>query len=111
MEEIITRQNPFCVISKDTFGEHEVRDIQTNSSWATNPYGENYAIVPDNMVQGILATQGFCDIVLNEEGTEVKSFTAREIPDIPEPEPTPEPEGELTTDEMASAIQEGVNEV
>ncbi|MBP3630510.1 MAG: hypothetical protein J6J23_03365 [Clostridia bacterium] len=111
MDEIITRQNPFCVISKETFGEYAVRDIQTNSAWGVNPYGDDYAIVPDNMVQDILATRGFCDISLNDEGTEVISFTAREIPNIPEPEPTPEPEGELTTEDMANAILEGVNEV
>lgn len=87
MEEMSTRQNPFCVISKDTFGEYKIRDIQTNSAWSANHYGEDYAIVPDNMVQDILATHGFCDIVLNKDNTEVVSFSAREIPIIPEPEP------------------------
>jgi hypothetical protein len=86
------RVNPFCVISKNTFGEYAVRDIQTNSSWSANPYGEDYAVVPDDMVLEITETKGFCDIVLNEDGTEVASFTAREIPEIPEAphEPTAE---------------------
>jgi hypothetical protein len=94
-EEIIElppqRVNPFCVISKNTFGEYAVRDIQTNSSWGANPY-EDYAVVPDDMVLDILETRGFCDIVLNEDGTEVVEFTAREIPNIPvaEAEPTTE---------------------
>lgn len=71
------RNNSFCVISKQTYGNEAVRDIQTNSSWISNPY-DNYAIVPDNMVQDILKTSGFCDIQLNEDGTEIISFTAYE---------------------------------
>lgn len=90
--QIPQRVNPFCVISKNTFGEYAVRDIQTNSAWGANPYGNDYAVVPDDMVTDILETRGFCDIVLNEDGTEVVSFTAREIPNIPvaEAEPTTE---------------------
>lgn len=108
-EKIIERKNPFCVISIDTFGEYATYDIQTNSSWTSNPY-ENYAVVPDEMVEAIMETCGFCDITLNEEGTEVVSFVAREIPDIPEPEPEPAPE-DVTWGSMAEAITEGVNEV
>lgn len=89
--ELPQRVNPFCVISKATYGEYAVRDIQTNSAWSENPYGEDYAIVPDEMVPDIKATQGFCDIVLSEDGTEVVSFTAREIPDIPNETVTAEP--------------------
>lgn len=85
--DIPTRQNPFCVISKNTFGEYSVRDIQSNSAWGSNPYGEDYAVVPDDMVQAILETRGFCDIVLNDAGTEIAGFTPLEIPEIPEPEP------------------------
>lgn len=91
-EEILNetkRKNYLCVISLETFGEYNVHDIQTNSSWSTNPYGDNYAVVPDDMVETIMETMGFCDIELNDEGTEVVSFTAREIPDIPEPESEP----------------------
>lgn len=84
--EIPQRVNPFCVISKETYGEYAVRDIQTNSAWSENPYGEDYAVVPDEMVQDILATRGFCDIELNEDGTEVVGFTPREIPEIPQEE-------------------------
>jgi hypothetical protein len=84
VEELLPqRVNPFCVISKNTFGEYAVRDIQTNSAWGANPYGNDYAVVPDDMVTEILETRGFCDIVLNEEETEVVEFTAREIPEIP----------------------------
>lgn len=119
------RVNPFCVISKTTFGEYAVRDIQTNSAWSENPYGEDYAVVPDDMVVSILETGGFCDITLNEDGTEVVEFTAREIPEIPQEEPGPTLEDRVATieetiansasademwDEMALAIEEGVND-
>ena len=113
-EEIIERKNPLTVISKNTFGEYNVHDIQSNSSWGKNPY-EDYAIVPDNMVESIMETRGFCNIELNEDGTEVVSFTALEIPDIPEPEsqPTEEQlritaleEALLVTDEMSIELYE-----
>lgn len=125
--ELPQRVNPFCVISKATFGEYAVRDIQTNSAWSENPYGEDYAIVPDDMVLAIQETGGFCDIVLNEDGTEVVEFTARDIPNIPTPEAEPTLEERVTTleetvasggtsgtdvwDAMALAIEEGVNDV
>lgn len=125
--ELPQRVNPFCVISKNTFGQYNVRDIQTNSSWGSNPYGESFAVVPDEMVPAIMETRGFCDIELNEDETEIVSFTAREIPEIPQEEPKPTLEdrvtileetvanggsgGEDTWDEIAKAIEEGVNEV
>ena len=59
--------------------------VETNSSWGANPYGDGYAVVPDEMVTAIQETNGFCDITLNEDGTEIVGFTAREIPEIPEP--------------------------
>lgn len=89
IEETPQRTNPFCVISKATFGEYAVRDIQTNTSWGANPYGEDYAVVPDDLVVSILETGGFVDIELNEDGTEVVAFTPLEIPEIPEPTPEP----------------------
>lgn len=98
--EIPQRVNPFCVISKAVFGEYNVRDIQTNSAWSSNPYGDGYAVVPDEMVADILETRGFCDIELNEDGTEIVGFTAREIPEMPEP--TPEP----TAEERLKALEE-----
>ena len=89
LKDIPTRKNPFCVISKATYGDYAVRDIQTNSAWSGNPYGSDYAVVPDDMVGDILATRGFCDIELNEDGTEVVTFTPLEVPEIPEPEAQP----------------------
>ena len=71
------------VISKATFGSYNVRDIQFNANWDICPYSD-YAVIPDNLVEDILATQGYCDITLNAAGSEVVSFTARTIPDVPE---------------------------
>lgn len=71
------------VISKDTFGSYNVRDIQCNANWDCCPYSD-YALIPDSMVEEILATRGYCDITLNDTGTEVASYTARSIPDVPE---------------------------
>lgn len=71
------------VISKSTFGDYHVRDIQYNANWDCCPYFD-YALIPDNLVDGILATQGYCDITLNSDGTIVESFVARSIPSVPE---------------------------
>ena len=98
-ENVPQTANGLCVIEKvgveitDINGEkHEMHDIQTNSAWGSNPYGDAYAVVPDEMVTAIQETRGFCDIKLNEDGTEIIGFTAREIPEIPEAphEPTAE---------------------
>lgn len=86
-EEIVTRKNPFCVISK-TANENGWHDLQSNSAWSTNPYGDTFAIVPDELVESIMETYGYCDIELNEDGTEVVTFMATEIPELPEPEET-----------------------
>ena len=64
-------------------------------------------MVPDAMVKGIMETRGFCDIALNEDGTEVVSFTAREIPVIPEPEPV----SDDVWAELDRAYEEGVNSI
>lgn len=105
-EEI--RQNPLCVISIATYGENEMHDIQTNSGWCENPYGAEYAVVPDEMVQDILATRGFCDIVLNDDNTEVVSFTAREIPEMPMEEHPPSEAERLRADIDYIAVMMGV---
>lgn len=108
MNETNTRKNNFCVISIKTYGEYEIHDVQTNSGWNENPYGEDYAVVPDDMVQGIVETHGFCDIVLNKDKTEVVSFAAREIPEIPEPEMPISAEEQLRADIDYIAIMTGV---
>lgn len=103
-----TRKNPFCVISIATFGDYAMHDIQTNSSWNENPYGEEYVVVPDDMVQDIMETRGFCDIVLNDDNTEVVSFTARETPVLPEPEQPVSEVEQLRADVDYIAVMTGV---
>lgn len=71
-----SRENPFCVISKEVF-ENGAHDIQTNSALGGNPYGDDYVIVPDDMVAAIMETNGFCDIVLNVDGTEIVAFVGK----------------------------------
>lgn len=106
-EEIkVSRKNAFCVISKVAFGENNIHDIQTNNAWSKNPYGEEYAVVPDDMVQAIIETKGYCDIVLNSDETEVVSFTAREIPEIKE-----ESIVEVTTAERLAALESAMLEM
>ena len=85
MEE---RKNPLCVISKEG-NENGWHDLQDNSAWSANPYGDAFAVVPDHLYESIWETRGFCDIELSEDGTEVVSFTALPIPEIPEPEAEP----------------------
>ena len=87
-EEIVTRKNPFCVISKAA-NEHGWHDLQTNSAWSCNPYGDDYAVVPDDLVPEIMETCGYCTIRLNKEGTEITRFKPIEIPEFPEPEREP----------------------
>lgn len=111
-EELKIRQNPFTVISLAVYGEYEIHDIQQNSAWNSNPYGDSYAVIPDEMVEDILNTNGFCDIYVTD-GV-VTGFTAREIPDIPVPKPAPTMEERLTeaeehllaTDEVAVELYE-----
>lgn len=86
--EVVTRKNDFCVISKEA-NENGWRDLQKNSAWSANPYGDDYAIVPDDMVEAIMETCGYCNIELNEDGTEVVSFEKVPIPLMPEADPMP----------------------
>lgn len=110
-----TIKNPLCVISLEKFGG--VHDIQTNSMWESNPY-ENYAVVPDDMVEGITETKGFCDIeVIDENIVEIvedveKVIGTRKVVskwiagEIPKAE---EPETELTAEDMLNALVGGMS--
>lgn len=109
MMEEKTRQNPLCVISIATFGEYAIHDVQTNTGWTKNPYGKDYAVVPDEMVQDIVKTNGFCDITLNKDNTEVVSFVAREIPELPEPEQPISEIEQLRADIDYIALMKGVD--
>ena len=96
------------IISKITYGERNKRYMYSNSGWENNPYPDYYAVVPSDMEDDIFKTQGFCDIKLNNDGTKVVSFTAREIPVIEEPEaPITEAE-QLRADLDYLAIMTGV---
>lgn len=103
--EVIERNNPYCVISK-VANENGWHDIQSNSAWGANPYGEEYAVVPDDMTEAIMETYGFCNLELNEDGTEVVAFTATEIPIVPEEEPEPTQEERIVVLEETVADQE-----
>lgn len=94
MDKNINTEIKLCVIAKTPW-ENGGRSLQTSSFWTENPYGDDFAVVPADMVSAILETEGFCDIELNEDGTEVVSFTARQIPVFPEPIETPTKEEEL----------------
>ena len=106
-EEIVTRKNDFCVISKEV-NINGWRDLQKNSAWSENPDTEYFVVVPDEMVEAIWETCGYCDIVLNEDGTEVVSFKATEIPVIETPEPEPTEAERLRADLDYLAIMTGV---
>lgn len=98
-EEIVTRKNPFCVISK-TANENGWHDIQTNSAWSANPYGEDYAEVLDELVEGAMATCGYLIPTFNKDGTKMVDYTPTEIPVIEVPEEEKEP----TTEELLNTL-------
>ena len=82
------RKNPFCVICK-TPNKNGWYDIQTNSAWSANPYGDDYAEVLDELVEGAMETGGYLIPTFSEDGTKMIAFVATEIPVLPEPEPQP----------------------
>ena len=73
-----------CVIMKESSG-NAAREIRTNVEYNEEQY-QDFAIVPSELVDGIVATKGFCDIKLSEDGKTVMSFAAREIPEAPKPD-------------------------
>ena len=95
------------IISKKTYGERNKRYTYSSEAWVENPYPDDCAIVPSHLEELIKQTQGYCDIKLNKDGTEVVSFTAREIPVIEEETPVTEAE-QLRADIDYLAIMTGV---
>ena len=71
-----------CVISKESYGDLYAREIRTNVEYIEEQYLD-FAIVPPELVDGIVATKGYCDLELSEDGKTVVSFTAKEIPVLP----------------------------
>lgn len=96
------------IISKTTYGEHNQRYIYSSDAWTDNPYPEDYAIVPPEMEKDVAETQGYCDIKLSKDGTEVTAFAAREIPKIEEPEQPVTEYEQLRADIDYLAIMTGV---
>lgn len=96
------------VISKTTYGEHNQHYMYGSPAWEHNPYPEDYAIVPLEMEKDVIETQGYCDIKLSKDGTEVVAFVAREIPVIEEPEPPVSEAEQLRADLDYLAIMTGV---
>lgn len=83
------RMHPFTVISVMGTEEYPtLHDIQQNSAWSENPYGETYALVPDDMVDEVMSIGCWCNITV--EDCVLTSITKVEPPK-PKPEPEPEP--------------------
>ena len=57
----------------------------------------------DEMIDGIIACEAFCDLELSEDGTRVVSFTALELPDFMKE--TQEPSAQDDTDAMLIDIE------
>lgn len=96
------------IISKSTYGEHNQRYLYSSVAWTDNPYPDDYAIVPPDMEEAIQETQGYCDIKLSKDGTEVTAFAAREIPVMEEPEQPVTEFEQLRADIDYLAIMTGV---
>lgn len=86
-----------CVIMKESLA-NSAKEIRTNVEYNEEQYLD-FAIVPPEIVDGIVATNGYCDLELSKDGKTVVSFTAREIPAVNAP----------TTEEILNALL-GVNE-
>jgi hypothetical protein len=87
-----------------------------SQSHRTECWMDGFIAVPPELEGTVFECMGFCDIELNEDGTEIINITALEVPD-PEPEPIPDPEPvepdpePSVWDELDAAYQEGVNDV
>lgn len=88
-ENEITRLHPLTVISVTGTDEYPtLHDIQQNSAWSENPYGDAYAIVPDDMVNEVMACGCWCNIeVQNGVLTKITKVEPPVIPPTPH-EPT-----------------------
>ena len=85
-------------------GENGHHHFQSQSH-RTECWLDGYIAVPSEFEETVFGCIGFCDIELNEAGTEIVNVTALEVP---EPEPIEEP---TVWDELDAAYQEGVDSV
>lgn len=56
------------------------REILTNVEWDDGAF-KSHAVIPDDLLDGILATGGWCELELSEDGKTVINFTETEIPE------------------------------
>lgn len=86
-------------------------------TWAGSVAPDGYAFCPDEFVDVFYSTDpaGFVNIAV--ENDIVTEMTINQealdayIASLPEPEPEPEPVEDVSYDDLASAIIEGVNEI
>lgn len=79
-------------------------------SGRTEVWLDGYVEVPEHLIDLAWETCGYCDLVFDENGnlTEIIPTEKPVIPDEPDPTPTT---GDVSMDELAEAIKEGVNSI
>ena len=96
------------IISKEKINGVHIIEAQSGRvhSWL-----DGYVEVLKNLVDLAWETCGYCDLVFNNDGN-LTDIIPTEKPVFPEPEPTPEPPtADVSFDELAAAIKEGVNAI
>ena len=98
----------FKIISLEkTEGIHNIQ----SQSHRTSVWLDGYVEVPEHLIDVAWETCGYCDLVFDDEGN-LTEIIPTEKPVIPEPETTPEPvTADVSFDELAAAIKEGVNAI
>ena len=80
--EVEPRKNPFTVISLEAVNVYEMKDIQSASAWTSCPY-DDYIEVPDSLVDKVMETRGYCEIIFDETTGAMIDVEPLEIPEIP----------------------------
>ena len=73
------------------------REILLGVEYIPEDY-KSYAIIPDDLLEGILATDGWCDVEVGDDGKTAIGFTAVEIPEYARKSTEP------TTDDILNAL-------
>ena len=96
------------IISRDKI--NGIHNIESQSG-RTVPWLEGYVEVPAHLIDIAWESCGYCDLVFDENGN-LTEIMPTEKPVIPEPETMPElPTADVSYDELAAAIKEGVNAI